>query len=460
MKDWSPASWRSKPALQQPSYPSPSELEAALAELSRMPPLVSPWEADELRAQLAQAAEGRRFLLEGGDCAERFADCDPAIITDKLRILLQMSLVLVHGAAKPVIRVGRFAGQYAKPRTEDFETRDGVTLPSYRGDLVNRPGFTAEERTPDPQLLLRAHGRAALTLNYIRSLVKGDFADLHHPEYWEMDWIAHSPLAADYRRILQSVSEALSFLENVLGIRAGELQSVDFFTAHEALHLSYEQTQTRQDPRTGAWYDLSAHFPWIGMRTSDPDGAHVEFFRGISNPIALKVGPAMTPETLQRLLDILHPHNQPGRLTLIHRFGVNRIEQSLPPLIEAVRASGKTVLWCSDPMHGNTLLTEQGLKTRRFEDILGELERAFDIHAALGSHLGGVHFELTGENVTECVGGARGLSEQDLRRAYKSEVDPRLNGEQALEMAMLIARKMAALNRKQPPPARGVTPED
>lgn len=449
MSEWSPASWRNKRALQQPSYPSAQELNAALDELSHMPPLVTPWEADELRAQLADAAEGRRFLLEGGDCAERFDDCDPAIITDKLRILLQMSLVLVHGASKPVIRVGRLAGQYAKPRSEDFETRNGVILPSYRGDLVNRPGFTPEDRRPDPQLLLRAHGRAALTLNYIRSLVKGGFADLHHPEYWELDWISSSPLAADYRRILQAVSDALSFLENVLGIRAGELQSVDFFTAHEALHLSYEQALTRQDPRTGAWYDLSAHFPWIGVRTSDPDGAHVEFFRGIANPIALKVGPGTTRDGMLRLLDILHPHDQPGRLTLIHRFGAEKVQDLLPPLIETVRSSGKTVLWCCDPMHGNTRLTADGRKTRRFDDILRELEASFDIHAALGSRLGGVHFELTGENVTECVGGARGLSEEDLQRAYKSEVDPRLNAEQALELAMLIARKMAALNRKR-----------
>lgn len=409
-----------------------------------MPPLVTPWEADVLRSQLADAAEGRRFLLEGGDCAERFSDCDPAIITDKLRILLQMSLVLVQGAAKPVIRVGRFAGQYAKPRSEDFETRNGVTLPSYRGDLVNRPGFTVEERTPDPNFLLRAHGRAALTLNYIRSLVKGGFADLHHPEYWDLDWVGHSPLAAEYRRMVRSVSDALKFLENVLGIKAGELQGVDFFIAHEALHLSYEESQTRPDSRTRAWYNLAAHYPWIGIRTCDTAGAHVEYFRGIANPIGLKVGPSTEPGALLRLLDILHPSNQPGRMTLIHRFGAERIERHLPPLIQAVRSSGKTVLWCCDPMHGNTRVTGDGIKTRRFDEILGELESAFDIHAALGTRLGGVHFELTGENVTECVGGARGLSEDDLRRAYKSEVDPRLNGEQALEMAMLIARKMSS----------------
>jgi 3-deoxy-7-phosphoheptulonate synthase len=446
MNDWSPASWRSKPALQQPAYPSASELESTLVELSRMPPLVTPWEVDALKTQLADAAEGRRFLLQGGDCAERFADCDASIITDKLRILLQMSLVLVQGGAKPVIRVGRFAGQYAKPRSEDLETRDGVALPCYRGDLVNHTGFTPAERTPDPQLLLRAHGRAALTLNFIRSLVKGGFADLHHPEYWDLDWVGSSPLAGEYRRMVKGVSESLRFLENVLGIRAGEIERVDFFTSHEGLHLAYEEAQTRRAERSTRWYNLSTHFPWIGMRTSGVDGAHVEHFRGIANPIALKVGPAMTPAALVRLLDVLHPDNEPGRITLIHRFGCRQVAACLPPLIDAVRSSGKTVLWCSDPMHGNTRLTEDGVKTRRFDEILSELEQSFDIHAATGSRLCGVHFEMAGEDVTECIGGARGLTEEDLGRAYKSEVDPRLNYEQALEMAMLIARRMAATN--------------
>lgn len=409
-----------------------------------MPPLVTPWEIESLKRQLAGAAQGRRFLLQGGDCAERFADCDPAVITDKLKILLQMSLVLVHGSKRPVIRVGRFAGQYAKPRSEDQETRNGVTLPVYRGDLINRPGFTAAERTPDPQLLLRGYGRAALTLNYIRSLVKGGFADLHHPEYWDLDWARHSPLEHDYRGIAAGISESLLFLENVLGIQGGEIERVDFFTSHEGLLLAYEEAQTHRDPRGGRWYNLSTHFPWIGARTSDPGGAHVEYFRGIANPIALKLGPSLTAPALLTLLDSLDPGNEPGRITLIHRFGASRIPDCLPPLIEAVRAAGRQVLWCSDPMHGNTRLTGDGIKTRRFDEILSELEQAFDLHAAAGSRLGGVHFELTGENVTECIGGARGLAECDLARDYRSEVDPRLNYEQALEMAMLIARKMSA----------------
>ncbi|HSW49097.1 MAG TPA: 3-deoxy-7-phosphoheptulonate synthase, partial [Bryobacteraceae bacterium] len=326
---------------------------------------------------------------------------------------------------------------------EDFETRGGVTLPSYRGDLINSPGFTAEERTPNPQLLLRGHSRAALTLNFIRALVKGGFADLHHPEYWDLDWARQSPLAPEYHRVVARIGESLLFLENVLGVRAGELERVDFFTGHEGLHLAYEEAQTRLDPRSGRWYDLSTHFPWIGMRTADPDGAHVEYFRGISNPIALKVGPAMTPATLLRLLELLDPDNQPGRLTLVHRFGAGRIAECLPPLLRSVRDAGRTVLWCSDPMHGNTRLTGNGVKTRRFDEVLSELEQSFDVHAAAGSRLGGVHIEFTGEDVTECIGGARGLAEADLGRHYTSEVDPRLNGEQALEMAMLIARKMA-----------------
>ncbi len=447
MEAWSPKSWQTKPALQQPAYPSVAERKAASAELSRLPPLVTEGEIDALKAQLAEAAAGRRFLLQGGDCAERFDDCVPSSIRDKLRILLQMSLVLVHGSNRPVIRVGRFAGQYAKPRSEDHETRDGVTLPSYRGDMVNRSGFTLADRTPDPDLMLRAYGRAALTLNYIRALVKGGFADLHHPEYWDLDWVKHSPFASEYRLIVGRIAESLRFVENVLAIHAGEVEHVDFFTSHEGLHLTYEEAQTSRSSPNARWYNLAAHFPWIGARTCDPAGAHVEYFRGIANPIAVKIGPSVTAEMLRRLIGTLHPDNEPGRLTLIHRFGCERIAKCLPPLIEAVRASGKTVLWCCDPMHGNTLVTDNGIKTRRFADILSELDQAFDLHAAAGSRLGGVHFELTGENVTECTGGARGLAEGDLERDYRSEVDPRLNYEQALEMAMLIARKMKALSR-------------
>ena len=442
MPPWSPASWRSKPAAQQVAYASEGALALTVSQLAGLPPLVTSWEVESLKSQLAEAAQGKRFLLQGGDCAEQFDDCTADTITNKLKILLQMSLVLVQGSGKPVIRVGRFAGQYAKPRSDDFETRAGATLPSYRGDLVNRAGFTEAERTPDPQLLLRAYERSALTLNFIRSLVKGGFADLHHPEYWDLDFARHSPLAGEYHAMAHRVVEALKFMENIGGVRAGEMEWVDFFTSHEGLHLVYEEAQTRQAPRRDGWYNLSTHFPWIGMRTADPSGAHAEYFRGIANPIGVKIGPDLKPQGLVRLLEILHPHDEPGRLTLIHRFGHARIGECLPRLIEAVRSTGKTVLWCCDPMHGNTRHTADGVKTRHFDDILRELEQAFSIHRACGGSLGGVHFELTGEDVTECLGGARNLSDADLKRAYRSEVDPRLNYEQSLEMAMLIARML------------------
>ena len=444
---WFPESWQSQPALQQPNYPSAPRLAEVVEQLSQLPPLVTSWEVLALRQQLAEAASGKRFVLQGGDCAERFDDCRAASITSKLKILLQMSLVLVQGAQKPVIRLGRFAGQYAKPRSDDNETREGVTLPSYRGDIVNRPAFTSSDRVPDPDLLLRGYERAALTLNFVRSLVRGGFADLHHPEYWDLQFVKHSPMADEYHRLAASINESLRFMENVLGAHTSELQWVDFFTSHEALHLHYEQAQTHRVPHREGWFNLATHFPWIGMRTADPDGAHVEYCRGIENPIGVKVGASASKEQLCRLLDTLHPHNAPGRMTLIHRLGRGKIAEHLPRLLNALRESGKQVLWICDPMHGNTQTTSSGIKTRRFDDILSELEQAFAIHAEHGSTLGGVHFELTGENVTECVGGASGITEADLGANYKSEVDPRLNYEQALEMAFLMARQMMPKRR-------------
>jgi 3-deoxy-7-phosphoheptulonate synthase len=440
--DWSPTSWQQKPALQQPAYPEAARVEGVLHDLSRLPPLVTSWEIERLKAQLAEAARGERFLLQGGDCAESFDDCTSESITNKLKILLQMSLVLVHGARRRVIRVGRFAGQYAKPRSEDLEHRDGVSLPSYRGDLINRVPFTKAHRTPDPELLLRGYERAALTINFIRALIEGGFADLHHPEYWDLSWTAHSPHAEEYHRRVTSIRDSLQFFESLTGTQTGEASRVDYFTSHEGLHLLYEQAQTRRPPRREGWYNLSTHFPWIGMRTSQIGGAHVEYFRGIANPIAVKVGSAMTPEGLVELADVLDPHHEPGRLTFIHRFGHQKIAAGLPPLVEAVRRAGRTALWVCDPMHGNTEALANGIKTRRFDHVLSELRQAFDLHERVGSYLGGVHFELTGEDVTECMGGARGLTEEDLRRAYRSQVDPRLNYEQALEMALLIARRM------------------
>jgi len=352
-----------------------------------------------------------------------------------------MSLVLVHGTRKPVVRIGRIAGQYAKPRSADNETRGDVTLPAYRGDIINRDAFTAADRAPDPTLMLRAYERAGLTLNFIRALVDGGFADLHHPEYWDVSF-AQGAARAQYEQIVSTIRESLDFVSAITGVESEVLRRVDVYTSHEALALPYEQAQTRQVPRRDGYYNLSTHFPWIGMRTAQLDGAHVEFFRGINNPLGIKVGPAMTTEWLVGLLDALDPTRLPGKITLIHRMGAAAVQDKLPPLVEAVQRTGRPVLWICDPMHGNTETTPQGIKTRRFDKIVDELEQSFALHERLGSRLGGVHVELTGENVTECIGGARGLAEIDLERAYKSRVDPRLNYEQALEMAMRIARHL------------------
>jgi len=444
MKDnWSPESWKKRPVAQQVRYPDADALRDALEQLVQLPPLVSSWEVETLKQQLAEAAQGKRFLLQGGDCSETFDDCRSSVIANKLKILLKMSLVLVYGSKKKVITVGRLAGQYAKPRSAETETRNGVTLPSYRGNLINYPGFTPELRRPDPQLLLRGYERASLTLNFIRALVDGGFADFHHPELWDLDFVNHSAHSDVYRRMMTAIGDSVSFMETMIGVPICGSRQCEFFTSHEGLHLDYEQAKTRQVPRRTGWYNLTAHFPWIGDRTRALDGAHVEYFRGIANPIGVKIGPTATAENVLALADVLNPGNEPGRLTFIHRFGAGKIERHLPSLIEAVMRSGKTVLWCCDPMHGNTITANNNMKTRNFDDILSELESAFAIHQKMGSILGGVHFELTGENVTECIGGARGLTETDLDKAYESNVDPRLNYEQALEMSLLIARNMS-----------------
>jgi len=445
--DWSPDSWKRFPAMQQPEYPDPAALERVLAELSALPPLVTSWEIVALREHFARAAEGRCFVLQGGDCAERFADCNSKRIANQLKVLIQMSLVLVQGTQKPVVRVGRFAGQYAKPRSADFEDSGGKRLPAYRGDLVNRPEPIEEARLPDAQLLLRGYERAALTLNFIRALVKGGFADLHHPEYWDLDWTRHSPQAEEYHRMLHSITDSLRFMENILGTSASGSDRIDFYTSHEALLLPYEQAQTRCVPHRPGWFNLSTHFPWVGIRTASPEGAHIEYLRGIENPVGVKIGPGLAVDEICRIAAKLNPRNEPGRLALIHRYGAARIAQGLPPVIEAVRREGFNVLWICDPMHGNTRRTSNGYKTRSFDDIESELSQAIDIHPQCGSLLGGMHIELTGENVTECTGGARGLCEEDLARAYESEVDPRLNYEQALELALLVARRWRANGR-------------
>ncbi len=446
---WSPDSWRARNAQQLPSYPDAGHLTETLAELHRLPPLVTSWETLALKQQIADAQEGKRFVLQGGDCAESFVDCESGLISNRLKVLLQMSLVLVHGLRQPVLRIGRFAGQYAKPRSDDNETRDGVTLPSYRGDIINGPEFTPAARTPDPRRLLKAHARSALTMNFVRALIDGGFADLHHPEYWDLGWVSHSALAEEYQHMVGAIGDAVRFMETLSGEEVHNLNRVEFYTSHEALLLPYEEALTRQVPRQHGWFNLSTHFPWLGMRTAAVDGAHVEYLRGVRNPVGLKVGPSLQVDQLLRLLDVLNPDDEPGRMTLIHRCGARNIAEKLPPLIDAVRRAGRRVLWIADPMHGNTESTSNGYKTRPFAAIRSELEQAFEIHAAHGTHLGGVHLELTGENVTECTGGARELTEIDLERAYRSTVDPRLNYEQSLEIAMLIVRKRQALQASQ-----------
>ncbi|CAN5910759.1 3-deoxy-7-phosphoheptulonate synthase class II [soil metagenome] len=442
-QSWSPTSWTSRTAHQQVAYADQEALHRVVGEMGRLPPLVTSWEVENLRSALGRAARGDAFVLQGGDCAENFDDCRSEPIAAKLKILLQMSLVLVHGTRKPVIRIGRIAGQYAKPRSADTETRGDVTLPAYRGDIINHDAFTAADREPDPVLMLRAYERASLTLNFIRALVDGGFADLHHPEYWDVSF-AQGAARENYERIVTTIRESLDFVSAITGVEAEALRRVEIYTSHEALALPYEQAQTRQVPRRAGWYNLSTHFPWIGMRTAQLDGAHVEFFRGIRNPIGIKVGPAMTRDWLLSLLDVLDPGNEPGRITLIHRMGAKNIGETLPPLLDAVKSGGRSVLWVCDAMHGNTETTPQGIKTRRFDNIVSELEQSFAVHAAHGSRLGGVHVELTGEDVTECIGGARGLTEYDLERAYNSRVDPRLNYEQSLEVAMRLASHLRA----------------
>lgn len=456
--EWSPDSWRSRPLSQAIDYPDPAALAAASAQLRDLPPLVTSWEIERLKKEIAQAQVGERFILQGGDCAETLDDCRSEVIANKLKILLQMSMVLVYGGKKPVTRIGRFAGQYAKPRSSATETATvngaPATLPSYFGDLVNRPAFTPEARTPDPQLMVRAYKHSALTLNFIRALVDGGFADLHHPEYWDLRFSTHATLSpaqrAEYERMTRTLADGLRFMEALGERTVDDLTRVEFFTSHEGLSLEYESAQTRTVPRREGYYDLTTHLPWIGERTRDTDGAHVEFFRGIANPVGVKLGPSTQPELLLRLIDRLNPTNEPGKIALITRMGADKAAKALPPLIEVVRRSGKRVLWMCDPMHGNGIKTAGGIKTRSFDAILKELESTFDALKAGGAHLGGVHFELTGEDVTECVGGGAGVTEADLTRNYVSLCDPRLNYQQALEMAFLLARKMAAAPAERP----------
>jgi 3-deoxy-7-phosphoheptulonate synthase len=441
---WHPASWRAFPIVQQPAYRDPDAVARALAVVASLPPLVAPGEVTALRAHIARAARGEAFVLQGGDCAERFEDCEKGRIEAKLKILLQMSLVLTWGARLPIIRIARMAGQYAKPRSADTEVVDGVELPSYRGDHVHSVEADPAAREPDPARLIEASFRSAATLNYARALLDGGFADLHQPRAWDLGFVQDMARRAEYEALVARILDALDFIA-ATGVASKNLETVELFTSHEGLLLASEEAQTT---RVGAgWFNLGAHMLWIGDRTRQLDGAHVEYFRGIENPIGVKVGPSMGPADLVRLLDVLEPDDRPGRITLITRLGAGRVGAHLPALIDAVRATGRTVCWSCDPMHGNTVKTQNGFKTRSVDAILAELEETFAAHVARGSILGGVHFELTGDDVTECIGGPQRLSEEDLRRSYETFCDPRLNYAQSLEMAFLLAGHLEGRRR-------------
>ena len=439
--DWTPESWRTKPIRQQPAYEDQAALAAVEARLGNFPPLVFAGEARRLKRHLAEVAEGRAFLLQGGDCAESFAEFHPDNIRDTFRVLLQMAVVLTYAAACPIVKVGRMAGQFAKPRSDDVEIRDGTELPSYRGDIINAMEFTPEARRPDPGRLLQAYSQAAATLNLLRAFAQGGYADLHRVHGWNMGFVADSPQGERYRELADRITETLAFM-GAIGLgedSVPELSQTDFYTSHEALLLCYEQAMTRIDSTSGDYYDISAHMLWVGDRTRDPDHGHVEFLRGVANPLGLKAGPSLEADTLLRLMDILNPNNEPGRLTIIARMGSDQVEEKLPPLLRAVKREGRTVVWSCDPMHGNTIKATNGYKTRPFDRILAEVGGFFAAHESEGTVAGGVHFEMTGQDVTECLGGAQAITEQALSNRYHTHCDPRLNASQSLELAFLIS---------------------
>ncbi len=443
-KKWSPDSWRSLNALQMPTYPNPAAVDAVEEKLRVYPPLVFAGEARKLKRALAEAAEGKAFLLQGGDCAESFAEFHPDNIRDTFRVLLQMAIVLTYGAACPVVKVGRMAGQFAKPRSGDTETIDGLTLPSYCGDMVNAMDFTAEARIPDPERLERGYNQAAATLNLLRAFAQGGYAGLHKVHQWNLSFVADSASGERYRDLADRLDETLAFMA-ACGVTSNttlQIRETDFFTSHEALLLNYEQSMTRIDSTSGDWYDTSAHMLWVGDRTRQLDGAHLEFMRGIANPVGIKVGPTMRAEELLRLIDLLNPQDEAGRLTLIVRMGADKVETDLPPLIQAVQREGRTVVWACDPMHANTVKSSNGYKTRPVDKILEEVRGFFAVHQAEGSHAGGVHFEMTGQDVTECVGGGQAITEADLSARYHTHCDPRLNARQSLELAFLISKAL------------------
>jgi 3-deoxy-7-phosphoheptulonate synthase len=443
-KNWSPDSWRGLPIRQVPGYRDEAALKRVENTLRNYPPLVFAGEARRLQDRLADVAKGKAFLLLGGDCAESFAEFHPNNIRDMFKVLLQMAVVLTFGSGVPVVKVGRMAGQFAKPRSSDVEKQGEVTLPSYRGDIINGLDFDTAAREPDPSRMIQAYSQSAATLNLLRAFAQGGYADLHRVHAWNQEFVADSPQGERYTELADRLTETLGFMEacGITSETTPQIRETEFYTAHEGLFLSYEEALTRVDSTTDQWYDCSAHLVWIGDRTRQFDGAHVEFMRGIKNPIGMKCGPTLEIDDLLRLIDRLNPENIPGRLTLITRVGADKVEEKLPPLIRAVEREGKKVVWCIDPMHGNTTTAANGLKTRHFDRILDELHAAFQVHAAEGTHAGGVHFELTGQNVTECLGGGQEISEEDLARRYLTHCDPRLNASQALELAFEIAEAL------------------
>jgi len=448
--NWTPESWRGLPSRQQPVYEDTDGLEAVTKQLGTFPPLVFAGEARRLRERLAEVAEGRAFLLQGGDCAESFAEFHPDAIRDTFRVLLQMAVVLTYGASCPVVKVGRMAGQFAKPRSADMEKVGDVELPSYRGDIVNRIDFEADARRPDPQRMMQAYGQAAATLNLLRAFAQGGYADLHQVHRWNLGFI-NTPQAARYREFADRIGEALAFME-ACGLTADavpQIHTTEFFTSHEALLLPYEQSLTRIDSTSGDWYDCSAHMLWIGDRTRQVDGPHAELLRGVANPIGVKVGPSADADELIRLLDILNPSDEAGRITLIARMGSDKVEAMLPKFVRRVHREGRTVVWACDPMHGNTIKSASGYKTRQFDRILAEVRGFFNVHQGEGTYAGGVHFEMTGKDVTECTGGAQAISDDILGDRYHTHCDPRLNASQSLELAFLIAEELKQLRSEE-----------
>ncbi|NWG46561.1 MAG: 3-deoxy-7-phosphoheptulonate synthase class II [Alphaproteobacteria bacterium] len=450
-KPWSPSSWRSCPISQVPDYPDAGVLSGVESTLASYPPLVFAGEARNLRKQLAAVCEGKAFLLQGGDCAESFAEFSADNIRDTFRVLLQMAAVLTYAGGMPVVKVGRIAGQFAKPRSAPTEEIGGRALPSYRGDIINGIEFEDGARVPTPERMLRAYGQSAATLNLLRAFAQGGYADLHNVHRWTLGFISDSPEGERYKALADRITDAIAFMEacGVTPATAPQLRQVDFYTSHEALLLAYEQALTRVDSTTGDWYDTSAHMIWIGDRTRDPDGAHIEFCRGVKNPIGLKCGPSLSADGLLRLIDRLNPDNIPGRLTLICRFGAGKVGDHLPGLIRTVEREGRKVVWSCDPMHGNTVKAGNGYKTRPVDRILREVREFFEVHKAEGTHAGGVHFELTGQNVTECLGGAQAITEGDLSSRYHTHCDPRLNASQALELAFQVAEGIRLERRER-----------